>query len=262
MIEVRLLPDRIVCLSYDAVDMLVSIGASADIVGIPAGTTGPGLEHAVSIGGFAKPDLGLILSLHPDLVIGYDSINAPSAARLIRENVATLILQHSCIAEVYASVALLGAVTGRTDEAASVIKTMQNEFLGLTHEASRSLARPVVYFEEWDKPMTCGPRWISELIGMAGGVDAFRERAEKRKFIERKVTSEDVVNAAPDIILASWCGKPVDTASFGRRSGWESMPAVRNGLIYEVPGEIVLRPGPSLVHGASYLRDLFARQLN
>ena len=37
--------------------------------------------------------------------------------------------------------------------------------------------RPRVYFEEWDEPLITGIRWVSELIGIAGGDDVFPERA-------------------------------------------------------------------------------------
>jgi iron complex transport system substrate-binding protein len=37
-----------------------------------------------------------------------------------------------------------------------------------------------------------------------------------------------VIAAAPDIILASWCGKKVIPDNIRQRAGWDAIPAVRN----------------------------------
>jgi threonine 3-dehydrogenase len=68
-----------------------------------------------------------------------------------------------------------------------------------------------VYLEEWHEPMICGIRWFSELVELCGGSDIFAEKSKKGVLgTQRIVSSEEVVKAAPDIMLASWCGKPVE----------------------------------------------------
>ena len=77
--------------------------------------------------------------------------------------------------------------------------------------------RPRVYFEEWMDPLVAGIRWVSELIEIAGGRDVFAELREGRSARERVVAPDEVVRRDPQIILASWCGKPVDPARRSRR---------------------------------------------
>src|SRR5208283_5610809 len=90
--------------------------------------------------------------------------------------------------------------------------------------------RPRVYFEEWDEPLITGIRWVSELIGIAGGEDVFPERAACGLAKDRILSDPgEVVRRAPDIILGSWCGKRFRSEQVARRLGWESIPAVRNG---------------------------------
>ncbi len=60
----------------------------------------------------------------------------------------------------------------------------------------------------------------------------------------------------PEIILASWCGKPVDAASISARAGWAEVTAVRTGQIHEIDGADVLSPGPSLMHGLRTIHEL------
>jgi iron complex transport system substrate-binding protein len=114
----------------------------------------------------------------------------------------------------------------------------------------------VIYFEEWNNPYVCGVQWVTEIIDIAGGRDCFAHRSHPKKYAERRVSTEEITEAAPEIILASWCGNPVDVESFKKRPGWESVPAVKTGTIYEVPGEMILQPGPGLVKGARFIRDI------
>ena len=51
--------------------------------------------------------------------------------------------------------------------------------------------------------------------------------------------------AAPDVILASWCGKKVVPDKIRQRPGWHEIPAVRNGRIVEIKSALILQPGPA-----------------
>jgi iron complex transport system substrate-binding protein len=254
------LSSGVVCLSYDTVDILLSIGCGEKIIGKPSGINKPGLENAVNIGGFGSPNIDTIVSLKPELVIGYSEICSKTIAELINRNINTLTLHHTSLNEIYDSISLLGNITGNTGEASELVASLQKEFRGISAFVAKGARRPKVYFEEWNKPSVCGVQWVSEIIDIAGGKDCFAGRCRAKKYLEREVTAFDVAAAAPEIILASWCGKPVDIKSFRQRPGWESIPAVKTGRIYEVPGEFILQPGPSLVKGAKFLHEIFNKQ--
>ncbi len=51
--------------------------------------------------------------------------------------------------------------------------------------------------------------------------------------------------AAPDVILASWCGKKVVPDRIRQRPGWSDIPAVRNNRIVEIKSPLILQPGPA-----------------
>ncbi len=106
--------------------------------------------------------------------------------------------------------------------------------------------RPRVYFEEWDEPLITGIRWVSELIGIAGGDDVFPERAVCALGKDRILADAgEVVRRAPDIILGSWCGKRFRPERVASRSGWDAVPAVRDGELHEIKSPIILQPGPA-----------------
>ncbi|MDY6948248.1 MAG: ABC transporter substrate-binding protein, partial [Pseudomonadota bacterium] len=119
--------------------------------------------------------------------------------------------------------------------------------------------RPRVYFEEWDEPMISGIRWVSELVGVAGGDDCFDEYSRQSLAKNRIIADpSEVVRRAPDIILGSWCGKKFRPASVVARAGWSAVPAVASAQLHEIKSSIILQPGPAaLTDGVTEIHRIF-----
>jgi iron complex transport system substrate-binding protein len=110
---------------------------------------------------------------------------------------------------------------------------------------ARRTPKPKVYFEEWDDPLISGIGWVSELIEIAGGEDVL-PRLRFQAAAKDRIIAPDVVRAAaPDVILASWCGKKVVPDRIRQRPGWSEIPAVRNNRIVEIKSPLILQPGPA-----------------
>jgi iron complex transport system substrate-binding protein len=120
--------------------------------------------------------------------------------------------------------------------------------------------RPRVYFEEWNDPLISGIAWVSELIERAGGEDIFSKLRTKRAALERVVLPEQICQAGPEIIFASWCGNPVQAAEIAARPGWNRLNAVHRKRIHEISGEDILQPGFRLVHGYEQIKQLLAER--
>ncbi len=120
--------------------------------------------------------------------------------------------------------------------------------------------RPRVYFEEWDEPQISCIRWVSELIGIAGGDDIFPELAQQSLGKDRiLVDGLEAARRAPDIIFGSWCGKKFNARAVEARDGWQDVPAVRDGELHEVKSSIILQPGPAaLTDGVRELHRVIA----
>jgi iron complex transport system substrate-binding protein len=94
---------------------------------------------------------------------------------------------------------------------------------------------------------------------MAGGDPVFPGLRNGRLAKDRIVTSDQIIAAAPDIIIASWCGKPVRPEKITARAGWDQLPAVRHGQIYEIKSAYILQPGPAaLTEGVAQLQRIVA----
>src|SRR2546421_524722 len=83
------------------------------------------------------------------------------------------------------------------------------------------------------------------LIKAGVAVDVFANLRHEQAAKDRIVGSEAVIAAAPDIILASWCGKKVVPEKIRARPGWDEIPAVKNSRIVEIKSPLILQPGPA-----------------
>ena len=125
--------------------------------------------------------------------------------------------------------------------------------------AAQLRMKPKVYFEEWDEPMISGIGWVSELIEAAGGVDVFADRASCKSAKDRIVTAEEVIRNEPDIIIGSWCGKKFRPEKLANRPGFDHIPAVKYGALYEIKSPLILQPGPAaLTDGLAALQRIIA----
>jgi len=185
------------------------------------------------------------------LIITFSDVQAPLAEALIKRGFPVLATNQRTLAETEATLSLLGRVVGREAEAEQRLNDFRERLTPVKNRA----ARPRVYFEEWDDPLITGIGWVGELIERAGGDDIFAQLRTERAAPQRVVSSEKVRSADPEIILASWCGKPVQAAAISTRPGWAEIAAVRTGRIYEIQGEDILQPGFRLVYGYERLKE-------
>ncbi len=252
-------PRRIVCLSAEAADWLWRIGAWDDVIGATAYFTHPtDAPPKPRVSSFSTARFDEIIALEPDLVVTFSDVQASLSAELIKRGLPVLATNQRTLAEIEATLALLGRVVRRETEAEQLL----GEFRARLAPVERVANRPRIYFEEWNDPLISGIGWVGELIDRAGGDDIFPHLKSRRAAPERVVTSEDVCRANPKIIFASWCGKPVHAHEIVSRPGWDQIDAVSANRIHEIPSEDILQPGFRLVHGYELLKRIIAASVN
>lgn len=241
-----MIPERIVCLTEEPTEILYLLGAAERIVGISAYTVRPpeAKREKPVVSAFVSGSVERIKALEPDLVIGYSDVQADLAARLVRENLPVLILQQHTVREILDVILLVGRLVGEEAKARDLVERYEARLDAARHRTAAAPRRPRVYFEEWPDPLLCGGGWVSELVEVAGGEDVFADRAPRRKAEGRRVASEEVVERAPEVMLASWCGKPFEPDVPRARPGWDAVPAIRDGRVHEIDSAIILQPGP------------------
>jgi iron complex transport system substrate-binding protein len=250
-------PRRIVCLTAETAEIAYLVGAGDRVVGVPGTARRPdAAREKAKVGGFTTFKLDKILALEPDLVLAFSDLQRDIVRDLVGAGVSVLCTNQRSIDEVLEAILVIGGALGREPEARGVVADMRDEFKQVREYSSMWPDRPGVYFEEWHDPLIAGIRWVSELIEIAGGRDVFAELRAQGSAKDRVVTEEEVARRDPDIILASWCGKPVDRSSFAARAGWADVTAVRRGNIHELDGGDILSPGPSLMHGLRRIHEI------
>ena len=256
----RFPPERIVCLTEETVETLYLLGAEDRIVGVSGYAVRPARvrREKPRVSAFTSADIPKILALEPDLVLTFSDLQAEIAASLLRAGVTVMAYNQRDIAGILAMIRHLGATVGLAERAEALAADYEARLAGIA-AAAEGRARPKVYFEEWDEPMISGIRWVSELIEIAGGAEAFPDLAREPAAKDRILTGEQVIAAAPDVILASWCGKKVRPEKIAARPGWEAIPAVRDGRIAEIKSPLILQPGPAaLTDGLDMIRAALA----
>jgi iron complex transport system substrate-binding protein len=255
-------PERIVCLTEETTEWLYLLGEERRIVGISGYTVRPprARQEKPRVSAFLSGKIDKIVALQPDLVIGFSDMQAALADQLIRAGLNVLVTNQRSVAEIFATLRLVAGLVGAQERAEAWIAACQQRHAAIAAAAAAWPRRPRVYFEEWDDPMISAIRWVSELLGVAGGDDVFPELAlqslGKHRVIEDPLAP---VRRAPDIVIGSWCGKKFRPERVASRPGWAEVPAVRNGRLHEIKSADILQPGPAaLTDGLEHLHRLCA----
>ena len=242
------LPERIVCLTEETTETLYLLGEERRIAGISGYTVRPprARREKPRVSAFSSANFERILALRPDLVIGFSDIQADIARALVKRGLNVLIFNQRSVAEILGMIQALGALVGAVDRAAKLVSALEAGLQAIEAQASLLERRPRVYFEEWDEPMISGIRWVSELVGIAGGQDIFPELSLSQDARGRIISdASEVVRRAPDLIFGSWCGKKFRPEKLRTRPGWTEIPAVRDNQLFEIKSAEILQPGPA-----------------
>ena len=257
-------PRRIVCLTEETVETLYLLGEQDRIVGVSGYAVRPPQvrREKPRVSAFISADIPKILKLEPDLVLAFSDLQADIVAELVRAGVDIHVFNQRDIAGILAMIRTLGALVDAAGRASQLAASYEQRLAGIA-SAVRPAAKPKVYFEEWDDPLISGIGWVSELIEIAGGEDALPKLRLQQAAKDRIIAPDVVREAAPDVILASWCGKKVVPDRIRQRPGGGDIPAVRNDRIVEIKSSIILQPGPAaLTDGLdAIVRALWPNQL-
>jgi len=256
-------PERIVCLTEETTETLYLLGEQDRIVGISGFTVRPpeARREKPKVSAFTSAKIHKILELEPDLALGFSDIQADIAAELVRHGIEVHVFNHRSVAGILRMVETLGALIGCPERARALAAELAANVEAVEARAAALQRRPRVYFEEWDEPMITGIGWVCELIRSAGGDDVFPELSREALAKNRILADPAAVIARrPELILGSWCGKKFRPEKVAARPGFEAVPAVVNGDLYEVKSSIILQPGPAaLTDGIAELHRIIAR---
>ncbi len=254
-------PLRVISLAPSNTEIVYAVGAGDRLVGVTEYCNyPPEAEKVQTIGGFSNPNLELIVSLQPDLVLGARFNPLEVLAALRRLDVPVFVLAPRTLEETFTAIRQVGSLTGRTDPASRLEALMKARIESLTSivETIPAGSRPRVLWGKLGTPMyTAGPgSFIDDLIRLAGGQNVAAD-AQTAWF---QVGLETIVSRDPQIILVSSVHPETiarDVDRLRKTPGWEDVDAIVNGQVHHVDMDILGRPGPRLIDGLEILAGIF-----
>jgi iron complex transport system substrate-binding protein len=251
---------RIVTLIPSATETLVELGAKSAIVGRTDYDLGLGVDSLPSVGGGLDPSLETVVSLRPDLVIGWET-NGPAQMRdrLTALGIPVFSIKTEDTTDVFRAIRNLGALTGRAPRADSLAARVRGE-LEAVRRSVEGRPRPRVFYLVWnDPPTTAGPKtFITQVIQVAGGESVFPEATA----LWPAVSLEELVRRQPDHVIV-----PVGEAGttkleeLRRTPGWRDLRGIQGERALVVPSLLMNRPGPSIGAAARRMRDALHPEL-
>ena len=255
-------PQRIVCLTEETTETLYLLGQQDRIVGVSGYTVRPPeARQKPKVSAFINAKFDRIEALKPDLILAFSDLQADLAAELVRRGLTVVTFNQRTVAEILQMIRMLGGLVGCQTQAETLADRLSADLDRVRESASRFPIRPRVFFEEWDEPLISGIRWVEELVEIAGGAPIFPELNDARLAKDRIVDPAEVAKRDPQVVFASWCGKKVNKDRIRKRSGWDSVSAVRDDRIHEIKSTYILQPGPaSLTDGVQQLHAILTRE--
>ncbi len=253
-------PQKIVCLTEETTETLYLIGEGDRVVGISGYTVRPPeARQKPKVSSFLHARYEKIAALEPDLVLAFSDLQSEITSDLVKRGYSVFTFNQRSVSEILQMIRVLGGIVGAPQKGQALAGDLERGLDQIRERAASFAYRPRVYFEEWDDPLISGIQWVEELIEIAGGDPVFPHLRHAKLATNRIVTSDQVVGALPDVIIGSWCGKPVRKEKIAARPGWDRIPAVRDGHIYEVKSTYILQPGPaSLTEGVTQIHRILA----
>jgi iron complex transport system substrate-binding protein len=242
-------PERIVIISASSIDAIFELKAGNKIVGVTDAIDRsypetvrryPSLLKKPRVGGFSNPNIEKIISLEPDLIIVYDSLDNPGKYTEVFEKrglpYAAFITVKN-LAFGMEQIRRLGVLLDKGKEAETLTKRIKTEVKKLTLMISSSIKnRPLVYYWWGSGNGTYGNQAaINELIEIAGGINLAGEF--DKQYME--LSPEYVISKNPDVIVISYWQEDQREArvkEIKSRPGFNQVEAVKNNCVYTIDG--------------------------
>jgi iron complex transport system substrate-binding protein len=227
-------PHRVVALTPSLTEMMYSLHAGADLVGITDYTDYPPEAHTKpSVGGMVDPSIERIVALHPDLVLAESKTNRASTIdALQRLGIPVFVIRAEGLDGILHGVEQVGAALNRT----SVARTLVNRLRARREEVARhvrGLPKPRVFVLIWPDPVvTVGQHaFITEAVEAAGAICVTNNIPQ----MWPRLSLEEVVRLAPDTLLLIKGGhRTLAIDEMKARPGWDRVPAVVANRFVEV----------------------------
>ena len=170
-------PARVLSLVPTVTQMLVELGAGDALVGRTDYDTLAVVRGLPSVGGGLQPDLELLLTLRPELVIRFGGAQDPVTGRELDErDIPHLAVRPDRIEDVRTILRQMGRIVGRSEAADSLVADLDRQLEEVRFRVAGAERPRVAYVLGGTPPWVAGPgTFIADLLDVAGGENVFAD---------------------------------------------------------------------------------------
>lgn len=253
-VEVVTKPQRIISLAPNITEMLFALGLGKSIVGVTTYCNYPPEAQAIAkVSDTLHPNLEQIIALKPDLVIVSTASQLEQfITKLTEAKIPIFVIKSQSLAGIIHSLESLGQVTGAETTSQAVVAQMRQRLVAIS-QVIKDQPRPKVFLIVGTEPLITAGKgaFITDLIDLAGADSISANVAAEWP----AYSAETVVSQAPDIILMP--GGHSNDAPMPVPEVLQTTPAARNKRVYQIEGDLILRPGPRILDGLAQMVKLF-----
>ena len=267
-------PDRIVSLAPSTTEILFALGLGDKVVAVTNYDNYPynftawiAAGNMTSIGDFKDPNMEVIASLEPDLILATGGVQKETVETLRDLGYKVLVFDPTNITGVFRNIELVGNATGKNAEATSLVDNLNNRIEFVVNKVATATSKPKVYYEVFYSTTSLwsagSKAWQNELIVKAGGINIFAD--QPLDYFQS--SAEAVVSRNPDVIILPASGMGEKTPFWGSldevkaRPAWNSISAVQNDRLYQIDSDVIQRAGPRVADAIEQLAEFFHPEL-
>ena len=215
------------------------------------------------IGDFQNPSVEKIVSFRPDLVLATSGIQAKLRDRLEGVGIQVYVVDPTTLDALYTDLTNLGALMGTPDQTRQVVDGMKTTAAGIEQKiaAAKSqsgYATPKTLLEIWGKPLMVAGKdtLIDDLITRAGGQNVGAAAGSGFPTFSTEV----LLQQDPEVYVAT-VGSQSTPGQIAERPGYSALGAVKQGHVYTIEDNLVVRPGPRIIQGLQQLAQMIHPEL-
>jgi iron complex transport system substrate-binding protein len=249
VVRISIPVESVVSLAPSHTEIVFALGAQDKLKGVTSFCNYPReAEKIDKVGDFFNPNLELIISKKPDIVLAVKGVQESVIASLEKNGIAVAIFDATSLEDTARDIEIIGKILGREKKADSIARNIRD-----ASKRYKSTGK-TVFLEINSQPLiTAGKNtFISAAIKAAGGLNAGDLIGEEYPM----VNPEKLIEIDPDVYLISK-SLGVSPEDVKKRPGFSRLECVREGKIYVLPDDdIIQRPGPRIVEGIEMINEI------
>jgi iron complex transport system substrate-binding protein len=243
--------ERIATLSPGATELTFAAGAGDKVVAVVSYSDyPPEAKEVASVGSYTRMDLEALVTLRPDLVIGWVTGNPAEQLETIEAlGIPVFYIEPRDIEGVASAIERLAQLAG-TGQAGSVAAVDFREGMARLAADYRDVAPVSVFYQVWDEPLMSvnDEHLIGQVVAICGGVNVFGGLSR----LVPRIDDEAVLAADPEAIIAGGMGEE-NRHWLTHWEQYDDLTAVTRDNLFFVPASLIQRPTPRLLEGSRLL---------